>query len=86
MSQTIMDEIRQTVIEYAKQEGFMSVIDNSSRRAAIGVFIYTRSDVEITDAILTKLNSQRPDVLNEGQLFEDKETTTNSVSEDSGKS
>jgi Skp family chaperone for outer membrane proteins len=85
MSQTIMDEIRQTVIEYAKQEGFMSVIDNSSRRAAIGVFIYTRPDVEITDAILARLNSQRPDVLNGEELFEDNGTTTNSVPEDSGK-
>jgi Skp family chaperone for outer membrane proteins len=71
MSQSVMDEIRQTVIEYAKTEGFMSVIDNSTRRAAIGVFVYTHPDVEITDAILTLLNSKRPDVLKEGDLFDD---------------
>lgn len=84
MSQTIMDEIRQTVVEYAKQEGLMAVIDNSSRRAAIGVFIYTHPDVEITDAILTALNSKRPDVLNESDLF-DSGTGTNTVSEGSNK-
>lgn len=84
MSQTIMDEIRQTVVDYAKQEGLMAVIDNSSRRAAIGVFIYTHPDVEITDAILTALNSKRPDVLNESDLF-DSGTGTNTVSEGSDK-
>ncbi len=85
MSQTIMDEIRQTVIEYAKQEGFTAVIDNSSRRAAIGIFIYTHPDVNITDAILTALNSKRPDVLKEGDLF-DNGAETNKVSEGDGKS
>lgn len=80
MSQTIMDEIRQTVVEYARKEGYMSVIDNSSRRAAIGVFIYTHPDVEITEAILAVLNSKRPDVLPGGGLF-DEETQTNKLEE-----
>ncbi|NOU35492.1 MAG: OmpH family outer membrane protein [Kiritimatiellaceae bacterium] len=71
MSQTIMDEIRQTVVEYAKKEGFTAVVDNSSRRAAIGVFIYTHPDVEITEAILVILNSKHPDVSRGGGLFDD---------------
>ncbi len=72
MSQSIMDEIRQAVVEYAKKEGLQAVIDNSSRRAAIGVFIYTHPDVEITETILAALNSKQPDVLKQ-QLFDDGE-------------
>jgi len=86
MSQTIMDEIRQTVVEFAKKEGFMAVIDNSSRRAAIGVFIYTHPDVEITETILTRLNSKRPDVLKEGDLFDDVMTPSEKPAETGGKS
>ena len=71
MSQKVMDEIRQTVIEYAKAQGLMAVIDSSSRRAAIGVFIYTHPDVDITEAVLNVLNSKRPNVLDGGGLFED---------------
>jgi len=71
MSQTIMDEIRQTVVEYAKKEGFMAVVDNSARRAVIGVFVYTHPDAEITDTILKELNSKRPDISKEGGLFDD---------------
>jgi outer membrane protein len=71
MSQTIMDEIRKTIVEYAKKEGFRAVIDNSARRAAIGVFVYTHPDAEITAAVLAALNSRRPDVLNDGDLFGD---------------
>lgn len=85
MSQTIMDEIRQTIVEYAKKEGFMAVVDNSTRRAAIGVFIYTHPDLEITAAVLAELNSKRPDVLKEGGLF-DEGTETNKLTEGSGKS
>lgn len=70
MSQAIMDEIRQTIVEYAKKEGLTAVIDNSSRRAAVGIFIYTHPDVEITDAILVVLNSRRPDVVKGGDLFD----------------
>jgi Skp family chaperone for outer membrane proteins len=69
MSQTIMDEIRQTVVEYAKEEGLQAVIDNSARRAAVGIFLYTHPNVEITAAIITVLNSKRPDVLKGGDLF-----------------
>ena len=79
MSQTIMDEIRQTVVEYAKNEGLQAVVDNSSRRAAIGVFIYTHPDLEITDAILNVLNSKRPDVLDKGDLFNDGTNTEKKV-------
>lgn len=85
MSQTIMDEIRQTIIEYAKKEGFTAVIDNSTRRAAIGVFIYTHPDLEITAAVLAVLNSKRPDVLKEGGLFDDG-TETNKLTEGGSKS
>ena len=77
MSQTIMDEIRQTVVEYAKAEGFMAVVDNSARRAAIGVFVYTHPDAEITETILKELNSKRPDVSKE-DLF-DSGAETNKV-------
>jgi len=84
MSQTIMDEIRQTVVEYAKAEGFMAVVDNSARRAAIGVFVYTHPDAEITETILKELNSKRPDVSNEdifdGGVETNKTTGSNSKS------
>lgn len=86
MSQTIMDEIRQTVVEYAKKEGFMAVVDNSSRRAAIGVFIYTHPDVDITETVLALLNSQRPDVLKDGTLFDDVTEPVDKPAEDGGKS
>jgi len=71
MSQTIMDEIRQTVVEYAKKEGFKAVIDNSTRRAAIGVIIYTHPDAEITGVILSMLNSKHQGGVNDGGLFDD---------------
>ena len=84
MSQTIMDEIRQTVVEYAKAEGFMAVVDNSARRAAIGVFVYTHPDAEITEPILKELNSKRPDVSKEdifdGGAETNKTTGSNSKS------
>lgn len=83
MSQTIMDEIRQTVVEYAKKEGLQAVIDNSARKAAIGVFVYTHPDLEITDAILTVLNSKRPDILDEGSLLNDGTSSTNKIVKDS---
>lgn len=86
MSQTIMDEIRQTVVEYAKSEGLQAVVDNSSRRAAIGVFIYTHPDLEITEAILNVLNSKRPDVLKEGDLFDDGAKPESKPAEAGGKS
>ncbi|MGE4488664.1 MAG: OmpH family outer membrane protein [Kiritimatiellales bacterium] len=70
MSQTVMDEIRQAVVEYAKREGLTAVVDKSTRRAAIGVFIYTHPDVDITQTILAELNSRRPDNL-DGTLLED---------------
>ena len=70
MSQTIMDEIRLSVIEYAKQEGLQAVIDNSTRRAAVGVFIYTHPDVDITESVLALLNSKRPDMLDGGDLLD----------------
>lgn len=62
MSQKIMDEIRETVVDYAKKEGIKAVIDSSARRAAVGVFIYTHSDVDITDTILKIINSRRPEI------------------------
>ncbi len=86
MSQKIMDEIRQTVIEYAKAQGLMAVIDSSSRRAAIGVFIYTHPDVDITETVLSALNSTRPDVFEGGDLFEDdveEESSTEDSTEES---
>lgn len=86
MSQTIMDEIRQTVVEYAKNEGLQAVVDNSSRRAAIGVFIYTHPDLEITDAILNVLNSKRPDVMDKGDLFNDGTNTEKKVTKGGGES
>ena len=84
MSQTIMDEIRQTVVEYAKSEGLQAVIDNSSRRAAIGVFIYTHPDLEITEPILTILNSKRPDALDKNDLFNDGTNTVNKATKGGG--
>ncbi len=69
MSQKVMDEIRQTVVSYAKTHGLMAVIDSSTRRAAIGVFIYTHPDVDITETVLSVLNSKRPDELDAEDLF-----------------
>lgn len=86
MSQTIMDEIRQTVIDYAKQEGLQAVVDNSSRRAAVGIFIYTHPDVEITDAILAILNSKRPDMQEVAAPSKDKPEKKELKKEDGGKS
>ncbi len=60
MSQTLMDEIRESVISYARTEGLHAVIDSSTRKAAVGVFIYTHPDVDITRLILNRLNSERP--------------------------
>lgn len=71
MSQKIMDEIRQEVVEYAKQEGIRAVIDSSNRQAAVGVFLYTHPDVEITELILNRINSKRPDVLDGNDFFEE---------------
>jgi len=70
MSQTIMDEIRLSVVEYAKQEGLQAVIDNSTRGAAVGVFIYTHPDVDITESVLALLNSKRPDMQEGGDLLD----------------
>lgn len=79
MSQTIMDEIRQVIVDYAQQEGFQAVIDSSQRKAAIGVFIYIHPDVDISPKILSLLNSKRPDMLDENlsadtMLIEDEQT------------
>lgn len=69
MSRIIMDEINQTVVAYAKREGFAAVIDNSSRGAAVNVFVYTHPDSDITGKVIAQLNSRRPD---EGEaLFEE---------------
>jgi Skp family chaperone for outer membrane proteins len=62
MSQSVMDEIREAVVDFAKTEGFDAVIDKSDRKAAVGVFIYTHSSLDITDQVLTFLNSRRPDL------------------------
>ncbi|MBL7011780.1 MAG: OmpH family outer membrane protein [Kiritimatiellales bacterium] len=67
MSQTVMDEIRGAIVEYAKQEGLQAVIDSSTRRAAVGIFIYIHPDVDVTDAMLTMLNSRRPDIVGGGE-------------------
>ncbi len=82
MSQTIMDEIRQTIVEYAQEEGFQAVIDSSNRRAAVGVFLYTRPDVDITARVLTILNSKRPDEFDLDELFD--EAATNRIDADAG--
>lgn len=82
MSQTIMDEIRQAVVEYAQEEGYQAVIDSSNRRAAVGVFLYTRPDVDITARVLTLLNSRRPDDFNLDKMLD--ETATNAIDADAG--
>jgi len=61
MSSTVMDEIKQMIVEYAQTEGLKAVIDSSSRRSKIGVFIYTHPDIDITDMIIARLNSKRPE-------------------------
>lgn len=71
MSQTIMDEIRETIVDYAKQEGLQAVIDSSTRRAAIGVFVYTHPDVDITETVLRILNSRQPNLQQEEGLLDD---------------
>lgn len=84
MSQTIMDEIREAVVEYARQEGFQAVIDSSSRRAAVGVFIYTHPDVDITASVLTMLNSRRPDVLDDADLLGPDSESDEAAGEETG--
>ena len=85
MSKTIMDEIRGSIIEYAKQEGLLAVIDSSKRQAAVGVFLYTHSDVDISQEILAMLNSKRPDVMEGGGDLFDDETATEEVKEEASK-
>ncbi len=70
MSQKIMEEIRLTIVEYAKGNSLLAVIDSSKRQSVIGVFIYTHSDVDITEDILNVLNSKRPDSLDDDGLFD----------------
>ena len=83
MSQTIMDEIRQTIIEYAKREGLQAVIDSSSRQAAVGIFVYTHPDIDITDTILTVLNSKRPELEEEEEAEEGAEPEEEQESQES---
>jgi Skp family chaperone for outer membrane proteins len=77
----LMDEIRQTVIDYARTEGIKAVIDSSKRGAAVSVFVYTHTDVDITDDILIKLNSTRPTEGTDELLFGDVEQDDASESE-----
>lgn len=65
MSETLMDEIRQVIVEYAKQEGLQAVVDSSKRQAAVGVFIYVHQDADISEKILAVLNSKRPNLSEE---------------------
>ena len=65
MRKTIMDEIRQVIVEYARKEGLRAVIDSSNRQAAVGVFVYVHPDADISEEILMVLNSQRPDLAEE---------------------
>jgi Skp family chaperone for outer membrane proteins len=82
MSRKIMDEIQEALISYAKQNGLMAVIDNSQRGAAVGVFIYTHGDVDITSDILNLLNSKRPGYLDEDSLFDAEESFETEPSEE----
>lgn len=75
MSRTIMDEIHQSIDEYARREGLMAVIDSSKRNAAVGVFIYVHPDVDITQEVLVMLNSKRPDLDAEGDNLLNEDTT-----------
>lgn len=68
MSQTLMDEIRKTIVDYAQTEGLQAVIDSSARGAQLGVFVYTHPDADITETILMVLNSQQPDLEGENLL------------------
>jgi len=70
MSQSIMDEIRQVVVEYAQQAGLQAVIDRSQRQAAVGVFVYVRPDIDISQEILIMLNSKRPDIIGDAAATE----------------
>jgi len=85
MSKTIMDEIRESIVEYAKQEGLLAVIDSSKRQAVVGVFLYTHSDVDISQDILAMLNSKRPDVMEDGGDLVDDEAVTEEVKEEASK-
>ena len=68
MSQSIMDEIRTAVVDYAQQEGLGAVVDSSPRGAQYGAFIYTHPNLDITETILRLLNSQDPDLNNDKEL------------------
>lgn len=82
MSQTIMDEIREAVVEYARQEGILSVIDNSNRQSVVGVYIYTHPSVDITEAILIELNSKRPSTMDDASFLSDDETSDENEAKD----
>jgi Skp family chaperone for outer membrane proteins len=83
MSQKIMDEIRRAIVDYSKQEGLMAVLDSSNRNSAVGVFLYTHQDVDISNQILQALNSERPDNLEFENLFEDDEEKPEAPPEES---
>jgi Skp family chaperone for outer membrane proteins len=73
MSETLMDEIRKVIVDYAKREGLQAVVDSSKRQAAVGVFIYVHPDADISEKILAVLNSKRPDLSEEeGESSEEK--------------
>lgn len=76
MSELIREEIRHTIVEYATGEGYLAVLEDSSRRpTGLGGVIYTHPSIEITEPVLNILNSKCPDLQKEGGLF-DKEKKT----------
>lgn len=83
MSRTIMDEIREGIVEYARREGLKAVVDSSNRGAPMSVFIYTHPDVDVTEDILAMINSKRPDLDAEAGLSDE---SSDAVEEQEGTS
>ena len=60
MTRTLFDEIHESVILYAKAQGYASVIDRSGQsRRGTEVVLYTDPDVDITADVLAVLNEDR---------------------------
>lgn len=79
MSEMIREEIRHTIIDYAKAGGYWAVLDNASRRSVGGIseVLYNHPDLDITEAILNILNSKCPDLQKDGGLFEEEKKPVN---------
>jgi len=86
MSQKIMDEIRHTVVEYARVNGLMAVIDSSPRSSAANLFVYTHKDIDITEDVLSAMNRKRPELIDGDRLLDEETHPENELKKSSEES